>query len=200
VKSLRRLIRSFLGGKKSRKPMDDFPEESQETDGNGKPVVKHVVRDLAAAVKMRKVQAQADERARRSEAKAQAEARKMEAQAELARIKADDRKRRQELKAEIVRLRINTSAVEKAKTNIALSTPVLLAVLIGGFIMALAQGTIPEEATATSSALLTLLVTGLLANLRSVVTGKEEENGNGNGHAPTPKKPGPAPKKPGEPK
>ena len=180
--------------------MDDFPEESQETDGNGKPVVKHVVRDLAAAVKMRKVQARADERARRSEAKAQAEARKMEAQAELARIKAEDRRRTQELKAEIVRLRINTSAVEKAKTNIALSTPVLLAVLIGGFIWALAQGTIPEEATATSSALLTLLVTGLLANLRSVVTGKEEENGNGNGHAPTPKKPGPAPKKPGEPK
>ena len=164
--------------------MDDFPEdqaEGQERDENGKPVVRHVVRDLAAAVKMRKVQAQADERARRAEAKAQADARKMEAAAELARIKADDRRRTQELRAELAKLRIGTSAVEKARTNIALSTPVLLAVLIGGFIWALAQGTIPEEATATSSALLTLLVTGLLANLRSVVTGKEEENGHDEG-------------------
>ena len=168
--------------------MDDFGDsKTEEHDENGKPVVKHVVRDLAAAVKMRKVQARADERARRVEAKAEAEARKMEASAELARIKADDRRRTQELKAELARLRLSTSAVEKAKTNIALTTPVLLALLIGGFIAALTTGTIPEEATATSSALLTLLVTGLLANLRSVVTGKEEENGNGH-EAPAAKK------------
>lgn len=166
--------------------MDDFPEDegTQDKDENGKPVVRHVVRDLAAAVKMRKVQARADERARRSEAKAQAEARKMEAQAELARIKAEDRRRTRELKAEMTRLRIGTSAIEKARTTIALSTPFLLALLIGGFIGALAMGTIPDEATATASAMLTLLITGLLQNLRSVVTGKmdDDSNGNGNGH------------------
>ena len=176
--------------------MDDYPEETPDSDEpelneDGRPVVRHVVRDLNAAVKMRQVQARADERARRSEAKAQADARKMEAQAELARIKAEDRRRTQELKAEMSRLRIGTSAIEKARTNIALSTPILLAVLIGGFIAALACGKIPEEATATASALLTLLVTGLLQNLRSVVTGKmdDDTNGNGNGH----KKPAPKP-------
>jgi len=181
--------------------MDDFPEDegTQEQDENGKPVVRHVVRDLAAAVKMRKVQAQADERARRAEAKASADARKMEAQAELARIKAEDRRRTQELKAEMARLRIGTSAIEKARTNIAISTPLLLAGLIGGFIAALASGGIPEEATATASALLTLLVTGLLQNLRSVVTGKMDDdtngNGNGNGEEDAKKKKKPEPKK-----
>jgi VIT1/CCC1 family predicted Fe2+/Mn2+ transporter len=165
--------------------MDDFPEDQpdeQERDDNGRPVVRHVVRDLAAAVKMRKVQAQADERARRAESRAQADARKMEAKAELARIKADDRRRRQEIRAQLAMQRLGTSAVEKAKTNIAITTPILLALLIGGFVGALALNTIPEEATATASAMLTLLVTGLLANLRSVVTGKAEENGNGNGN------------------
>jgi VIT1/CCC1 family predicted Fe2+/Mn2+ transporter len=169
--------------------MDDFPEDegTQDKDENGKPVVRHVVRDLAAAVKMRKVQARADERARRAEAKAEADARRVEAQAELARIKAEDRRRTQELKAEMARLRIGTSAIEKARTNIALSTPILLALLVGGFIASLAH--LPEEATATASALLTLLVTGLLANLRSVVTGKmdDDANGNGNGHKKPPK-------------
>jgi multidrug efflux pump subunit AcrA (membrane-fusion protein) len=176
--------------------MDDFPEESdeQETNEGGKPVVRHVVRDLSAAVKMKKLQAQADERARRAEAKAMAETRKIEAQAELAKIRAEDRRRSQELKAELARLRIGTSAVEKAKTNIAITTPILLALLIGGFVGALALDTIPEEATATASAMLTLLVTGLLANLRSVVTGKVEENGNGNGHdEPATKSPGKKP-------
>ena len=174
--------------------MDDFPEGTEEQEEDGKPVVRHVVRDLSAAVKMRKVQAQAEERARRAEAKASADARKMEAKAELARIKAEDRRRSQELKAEMTRLRIGTSAIEKARTNIALSTPILLAVLIGGFIAALAMGTIPDEATATASAMLTLLITGLMQNLRSVVTGKMEDNGNGNGHdEPKKKKPEPMP-------
>ena len=171
--------------------MEDFPEETQDQTEDGKPVVKHVVRDLAAAVKMKRLQSQADERARRAEAKAQADARKVEAQAELAKIKAEERRRKQELKAEIIRLRIGTSAVEKARTNIALTSPILLALLIGGFIAALTTGTIPEEATATSSALLTLLVTGLLANLRSVISNEGNVADMANGKA---KDKGPAPK------
>jgi len=169
--------------------VDEFDEDKQveERDENGRPVVRHVVRDLAAAVKMRKVQAQADERARRAESRAQADARKMEARAELARIKAEDRRRRQEIRAQLAMQRLGTSAVEKARTTIALSTPFLLALLIGGFIGALAMGTIPDEATATASAMLTLLITGLLQNLRSVVTGKMDDDTNGNGHKKPPK-------------
>jgi len=180
--------------------MDDFPEETdeQEKTEDGKPVVRHVVRDLSAAVKMRKVQARAQERAAKAEARASADARKLEARAELARIKAEDRRRNQELKAELARLRIGTSAVEKARTTIALSTPFLLGILISGFIAALAMGTIPDEATATASAMLTLLITGLMQNLRSVVTGKMDDgngNGNGNGHD-EPKKKAPGKKQP----
>tara|TARA_R100001594_G_scaffold35673_1_gene65158 strand:- start:937 stop:1503 length:567 start_codon:yes stop_codon:yes gene_type:complete len=175
--------------------MDDFPEDegTQDKDENGKPVVRHVVRDLAAAVKMRKVQARADERARRAEAKSEADARKMEAQAELARIKAEDRRRTRELKAEMARLRIGTSAIEKARTNIAISTPLLIALLIGGFVAAIGSGRISPEATSTSATLLTLICTSLLANLRSVVTGKmdDDANGNGNGNGDGHKKPAP---------
>jgi len=175
--------------------MDDFPEDhpdEQERDENGRPIVRHVVRDLAAAVKMRKVQAQADERARRAESKAQAGARRMEAQAELARIKAEDRRRTRELKAEMARLRIGTSAIEKARTNIAISTPLLIALLIGGFVAAIGSGRISPEATSTSATLLTLVCTSLLANLRSVVTGKMDDDTNGNGNG-KPKPPAPKP-------
>ena len=88
-------------------------------------------------------------------------------------------------------MRIGISAVEKARTNIAITTPVLLAVLIGGFVIGLSGGTIPQEATATASAMLTLLITGLLANLRSVVSNEgnvdEVTNGNGKPKADPPK-------------
>jgi hypothetical protein len=57
------------------------------------------------------------------------------------------------------------------------------------------MGTIPDEATATASAMLTLLITGLMQNLRSVVTGKMDDNGNGNGHD-EPKKKAPGKKQP----
>ena len=93
--------------------MDDFPDEQEQTE-DGKPVVKHVVRDLSAAVRMKRLQSRSEERARKAEAKAEADARKAEANAELAKIKAEERRRKQELKAEIMRLRIGTSAVEKA--------------------------------------------------------------------------------------
>jgi len=180
--------------------MDDFPDETQETNEDGKPVVRHVVRDLSAAVKMKRLQSQADERARRAEARAMAETRKIEAQAELAKIKYEERRRKQELRAEITKMRIGISAVEKARTNIAITSPLLLAVLIGGFVLALSGGGIPEEATATSSALLTLLVTGLLANLRSVVSNEgnvDDVAGNGNGKdKPKPKPPKPERKSP----
>ena len=171
--------------------MDDFPEDEQERTEDGKPVVRHVVRDLSAAVKMKKLQAQSAARSRRAEAKAMVETRKIEAQAELAKSKAEERKRKQELKAEITKMRIGISAVEKARTNIAITTPVLLAVLIGGFVIGLSGGTIPQEATATASAMLTLLITGLLANLRSVVSNEgnvdEVTNGNGKPKADPPK-------------
>ena len=97
--------------------------------------------------------------------------------------------RREEIQLELAKIRLNTSASEKARTNLALTTPAILVLLIGGFIAMLGFGAIPEDSVSVASALLTLLVTGLMANLRSIISEgspSTEENGNGNGHAPKP--------------
>ena len=93
--------------------------------------------------------------------------------------------RREEIQLELAKIRLNTSASEKARTNLALTTPAILVLLIGGFIAMLGFGAIPEDSVSVASALLTLLVTGLMANLRSIISEgspSPEENGNGNGH------------------
>ena len=97
--------------------------------------------------------------------------------------------RREEIQLELAKIRLNTSASEKARTNLALTTPAILVLLIGGFIAMLGVGAIPEDSVSVASALLTLLVTGLMANLRSIISEgspSPEENGNGNGHEPKP--------------
>ena len=174
---------------------DDFRDDMMDEpntgkDSSGRPIVRHVVKDLNTALKMRALQA-----------KSEADARKAEAQMELAKVKAEERKRKQELKAEIQKMRIGMSAVEKARTNIAITAPILLTVLIGGFIAALTTGKIPDEATATSAALLTLLVSGILANLRSVISneGNVDEVGGMNGHDEGPEKQTRQPEKPSRP-
>ena len=70
----------------------DHPEEDSSTN---RPVVRHVVKDLNTAVRMKKVVAQAE-----------AEARKAEAQTELARVRAEERRRKQELDAQIAKIRL----------------------------------------------------------------------------------------------
>mgnify|MGYP003147235821 CR=1 FL=1 len=164
---------------------DDFgDDETNEKTEDGRPVVRHVVKDLNTALKMRALTARSE-----------AAARKAEAKVELAKVRADERRRRQEAKAEITKMRLNRSAVETSRTVAAMTSPFLLAILIGGFIAALASGRVPEEATATSATLLTLVCTAFLANLRSVISNEgnvDEVKGNGNGHG----KPKPdAPKK-----
>tara|TARA_Y100001938_G_scaffold147500_1_gene228829 strand:+ start:480 stop:989 length:510 start_codon:yes stop_codon:yes gene_type:complete len=107
--------------------------------------------------------------------------------------------RREEIQLELAKIRLNTSASEKARTNLALTTPAILVLLIGGFIAMLGMGTIPDDSVSVASALLTLLVTGLMANLRSIISEgspTEESNGNGNGHAPKPPAKKPEPPKP----
>ena len=94
----------------------------------------------------------------RAEAKDAAAAQRFQAKMELAKIKATQ------------------SATEKARSGIAQASPWMVCFLVGGFVIALSTGSIPAEATATSSALITLVMTGLLANLRSIIS---ESNGNG---------------------
>jgi hypothetical protein len=147
---------------------NDEIEDLEEPDDSTteRPVVRHVVKDLNTAVRMKRVMAQAE-----------AEARKAEARTELARVRAEERRRKQELEAEVAKIRLGMSAGEKARAHIAVAGPFYLLVLIGGFIGLLATGTIPEDQVSVASALLTLLVTMIGANLRSIISenGHDEE-------------------------
>ena len=85
-------------------------------------------------------------------------------------------------------IRAGQSASEKARTNLALTTPAILVLLIGGFILLLGTGAVPDESISVASALLTLLVTGLMSNLRSIISeGQVDTNGNGHDDDPKPK-------------
>lgn len=145
-----------------------------------------IVKDERAALKMRR------EETREAEAKYRAiVAREREA------ARAAQQLRQEEVKLELAKLRINQSASEKARTNLALTTPAILVLLIGGFILMLGTGSIPDDSISVASALLTLLVTGLMSNLRSIISeGNATDEANGNGHEPKDKAPPAKPTKP----
>jgi len=132
---------------------DDMMDEPNTDKGaDGRPIVRHVVKDVRSAMKLRQITEAA------------------KAKSEVATIRAEERKRAQELKAELSRIRLSMSAGEKARAHIAVAGPLYLLILIGGFIIMLSTGAIPDEQVSVASALLTLLVTGLMANLRSIIS------------------------------
>jgi len=103
---------------------------------------------------------------------------------EKAEKQAERDMRREEIQLELAKIRLGQSAAEKARTNIALTTPLLLVFLVGGFIVMLGTGAIPDDQVSVASALLTLVSTALMQNLRSIVSEGAAEDSNGNGHAP----------------
>ena len=148
--------------------MDDREElEPAGVDENGRPIVKHVIRDLASAVKIK----QADHKARAEEAKAVA-------RTELAKTQAEERRRKDELRAEIAKLRIKMTAKDAASKHIAIFGPLYLMLLVGMFLLTLGTGMLQPDQVPGVSALLTLLVTMIGANLRSIVS---EANGHDEG-------------------
>ena len=151
---------------------DDFEDNTSNTNKQ-----TFIVKDERAALRMKQ------EETREAQAKYRAiVAREREA------AKAAAALRREEVKLELAKLRLNQSASEKARTNLAITTPVMLCVLIGGFIIMLGAGTIPDESISVASALLTLLVTGLMANLRSIISeGNATADTNGHDDPPKPK-------------
>ena len=112
--------------------------------------VRYVVKDTQTAVKMR-----------RAEAKESA-----------ARYKAVVRKTNAEAKMEIARMKLQMSAREAASRHIAIFGPLYLLLLIAAFLGSIQY--IPSEQISVVSALLTLLITMIGANLRSIVS---ESNG-----------------------
>tara|TARA_R110002050_G_scaffold5334_6_gene24002 strand:- start:778 stop:1284 length:507 start_codon:yes stop_codon:yes gene_type:complete len=147
-----------------------------------------IVKDERAALRMKR------EETREAEAKYKAiVAREREA------ARAAQQLRQDEVRLELAKLRMSQSASEKARTNLALTTPAILVLLIGGFIAMLGMGTLPDDSVSVASALLTLLVTGLMANLRSIISEggpAKPEDTNGNGHEPKDKAPPAKPTKP----
>tara|TARA_Y100000310_G_scaffold336739_1_gene422109 strand:- start:12681 stop:13196 length:516 start_codon:yes stop_codon:yes gene_type:complete len=156
---------------------DDEDDERQETGSGGRNIVKHVVKDLASAIKMRRITAKSD-----------ADARKAEAKAAMAQVRAEERRRKDELRSEIAKLRLQMTAREAASKHIAVFGPLYLMLLVGLFLGALGTGLIQPDHVPVVSALLTLLVTMIGANLRSIVS---EGNGSDEHDAPDTKKKGP---------
>ena len=111
---------------------------------------QYVVRDTASAVKMR-----------REEAKEAAK-----------RYKAVVAKAREEGKLEIAKLKLQMSAKEAASKHIAIFGPLYLLLLCGSFFAAIQY--IPSTEIGVVSSILTLLITMIGANLRSIVAGEND--------------------------
>ena len=156
---------------------DDFPADNSNKQ-------TFIVKDEKAALKMKR------EETREAQARYKAIVER-----ERAEKKAEREMRREEIQLELARIKLNTSATESARLNLAKTTPFILVLLIGGFIVMLGTGAIPDDSVSVASALLTLLVTGLMSNLRSIISeGSPTEEANGNGHddpKPPTKKPDP---------
>jgi hypothetical protein len=109
-----------------------------------------IVKDTASAVKMRKEEAkEASQRYKAVVAKAKGEA-----------------------KLELAKLKLQMSAKEAASKHIAVFGPLYLLLLCGGFFYAIQY--IPSTEIGVVSSILTLLITMIGTNLRSIVAG---ENG-----------------------
>ena len=117
---------------------------------------QYIIKDTASALKMKKI----------------------EAKESNARYKAIVQKTKFEQKLEIQKLKLTMSAKEAASKHIAIFGPLYLMLLVAGFLCSIQF--IPVEQVSVVSALLTLLVTMIGSNLRSIVSeGAGEENGNG---------------------
>ena len=112
--------------------------------------VRYVVKDTQTAVKMRKA----------------------EAKESAARYKAVVARTRAESKMELAKMKLQMSAREAASRHIAIFGPLYLLLLIAAFLASVQY--IPAEQISVVSALLTLLITMIGANLRSIVS---ESNG-----------------------
>ena len=160
---------------------------TNDFDDNNSEKQTFIVKDERAAIRMK-----------REEAKAARQKYKAVVAREREAANAERDLRREEIRLELAKMRISQTASEKARSNLAITTPAILVLLIGGFIAMLGWGAIPEDSVSVASALLTLLVTGLMANLRSIISEGspvEEGNGNGNGHdKPSPPTPPAKPK------
>ena len=88
------------------------------------------------------------------------------------RYKAIVSKQREEAKLELAKLKLQMSAKESASKHIAVFGPLYLLLLCGGFFAAIQY--IPSTEIGVVSSILTLLITMIGANLRSIVAGEND--------------------------
>jgi len=135
-------------------PFDDDEETEMANDSEGRPIVRHVVKDLATAVKMKKVQAQADSEARKAEAKA----------------------RQMEAKLEIQKMKVNMNAREAASKHLATFAGLYMTLMVLSFLVSVKY--LDADLIAVVAGLITLVVTSISALLRSIVVeAPEPEHG-----------------------
>ncbi len=137
---------------------------------------------------MREVSRGAAVRIRRAELAAEARRNKAVLQKAREEQRAQAQREKFAAKIELAKLRVAMTAREDASKHIAKFGPFYLLLLVGAFLFSINY--IPESQISVVSALLTLLVTSIAANLRSIVAG-ESDNGHGNDEA----KPKPSAKK-----
>tara|TARA_R110002051_G_scaffold249846_1_gene309238 strand:+ start:2335 stop:2757 length:423 start_codon:yes stop_codon:yes gene_type:complete len=83
-------------------------------------------------------------------------------------------KQREESKLELAKLKLQISAKEAASKHIAVFGPLYLLLLCGGFFAAIQY--IPSTEIGVVSSILTLLITMIGANLRSIVAGENDSS------------------------
>ena len=135
---------------------EDIMAREKEFEEDNEQNIRYVVKDTHTAVKMRKA----------------------EAKETAARYKAVVAKTRMESQMELARMKLQMTAKEAASRHIAIFGPLYLMLLIAAFLASVQY--IPSEQISVVSALLTLLITMIGSNLRSIVseTNGDEENGN----------------------
>ena len=136
--------------------------EPAGVDETGRPVVKHVIRDLASAVKIKPADAKAKAQAAKAEAQARSEAAR--AQAQAAQLRA---------RVELTKIKLKTSSREAAAKHLATFAGLYMTLMVLSFLAAVKF--IEEAHIAVVAGLITLVVTQIGALLRSIVT-------EGNGH------------------
>jgi len=138
--------------------LDDL-EEGRESE---RPIVRHVVKDLRSALAMKKLQAAADERARKAEASADERARKAEARA------AQDKAR-----LELQKIRLGMTSRHAASLHLSRWAGLYMFLSVIAFLYAVE--TLSAELVGVVAGLITLVVTTVGGLLRSIVTGENGE-------------------------
>lgn len=147
-------------------PYTDELDGDDELADSGRPIIRHVVKDLRTAVKMRQVQAKADAKARAAEAKA----------------------RQMEARLEIQKLKIGMNAREAGGKHLATFAGLYMTLMVLSFLVSVKY--LDPELIAVVAGLITLVVTSISALLRSIVVesgGAMDSGGSTEPKAPKPR-------------